>query len=74
VAIVDSGRVVATGTPAELKERTGAATLDDVYLHHAGRRFEMAHDNPRDPGAGFPRDHADGGSGGSSPRAAEVTR
>ena len=42
VAIVDSGRVVATGTPAELKERTGAATLDDVYLHHAGRRFEMA--------------------------------
>jgi len=42
VAIVDSGRVVATGTPAGLKERTGAATLDDVYLHHAGRRFEMA--------------------------------
>jgi ABC-2 type transport system ATP-binding protein len=44
VAIVDSGRVVAAGTPAELKERAGAATLDDVYLHHAGRRFEMAHD------------------------------
>ena len=42
VAIVDSGRVVAAGTPAELKEATGAATLDDVYLHHAGRRFEMA--------------------------------
>jgi ABC-2 type transport system ATP-binding protein len=42
VAIVDSGRVVATGTPAELKEQAGAATLDDVYLHHAGRRFEMA--------------------------------
>jgi ABC-2 type transport system ATP-binding protein len=42
VAIVDSGRVVAAGTPAELKERAGAATLDDVYLHHAGRRFEMA--------------------------------
>jgi hypothetical protein len=38
--------VVATGTPAELKERAGAATLDDVYLYHAGRRFEMAHDNP----------------------------
>ncbi|HEX3965189.1 MAG TPA: ATP-binding cassette domain-containing protein [Trebonia sp.] len=74
VAIVDSGRVVATGTPAELKERAGVATLDDVYLHHAGRRFEMAHDIPRDPGAGFPRDRADGGTGGSSPRAEEVTR
>jgi ABC-2 type transport system ATP-binding protein len=42
VAIVDSGRVVAAGTPAELKQQAGAATLDDVYLHHAGRRFEMA--------------------------------
>jgi ABC-2 type transport system ATP-binding protein len=42
VAIVDAGRVVAEGTPAQLKERTGARTLDDVYLHYAGRRFEMA--------------------------------
>ena len=42
VAIVDSGRVVAVGPPAELKERAGAATLDDVYLYHACRRFEMA--------------------------------
>jgi ABC-2 type transport system ATP-binding protein len=42
VAIVDSGRIVAAGTPAELKQQAGAATLDDVYLHHAGRRFEMA--------------------------------
>jgi ABC-2 type transport system ATP-binding protein len=42
VAIVDNGRVVAEGSPAELKERAGARTLDDVYLHYAGRRFEMA--------------------------------
>jgi ABC-2 type transport system ATP-binding protein len=42
VAIVDVGRVVAEGTPSQLKERTGARTLDDVYLHYAGRRFEMA--------------------------------
>jgi ABC-2 type transport system ATP-binding protein len=47
VAIVDSGRVVAQGSPADLKERTGAATLDDVYLRFAGRRFEMANDAPR---------------------------
>jgi ABC-2 type transport system ATP-binding protein len=44
VAIVDNGRVVAEGSPAELKEETGASTLDDVYLHFAGRSFQMAHD------------------------------
>ena len=32
------------GSPAELKERTGAQTLDDVYLHYAGRSFQMAND------------------------------
>ncbi len=42
VAVVDQGRVVAEGTPSELRERTGARTLDEVYLHYAGRRFEMA--------------------------------
>jgi ABC-2 type transport system ATP-binding protein len=42
VAIVDRGRVVAEGAPSQLKERTGARTLDDVYLHYAGRRFELA--------------------------------
>jgi len=42
VAVVDQGRVVAEGTPSQLKERTGARTLDEVYLHYAGRRFEMA--------------------------------
>jgi len=52
VAIIDSGRVVAQGTPAALKQDIGASTLDDVYLHHAGRRFEMAQDAPRRAGAG----------------------
>jgi ABC-2 type transport system ATP-binding protein len=54
VAIIDNGRVVAEGTPAGLKEDTGASTLDDVYLHFAGRRFEMAHDVPRGPRALVP--------------------
>jgi ABC-2 type transport system ATP-binding protein len=44
VAIVDDGRVVAEGSPAELKERTGTSTLDDVYLHFAGRSIQMAND------------------------------
>jgi ABC-2 type transport system ATP-binding protein len=42
IAIVDMGRVVAEGTPSQLKVRTESRTLDDVYLHYAGRRFEMA--------------------------------
>ncbi|HEX4831627.1 MAG TPA: ATP-binding cassette domain-containing protein [Trebonia sp.] len=42
VAVIDDGKVVAEGTPAELKERARARTLDDVYLHYAGRRFDMA--------------------------------
>ena len=44
VAIIDNGRVVAQGAPARLKQDIGASTLDDVYLHFAGRRFEMAQD------------------------------
>jgi ABC-2 type transport system ATP-binding protein len=44
VAIVDNGCVVAEGSPAELKERIGSQTLDDVYLHYAGRSFQMAND------------------------------
>jgi ABC-2 type transport system ATP-binding protein len=45
VAIVDNGKIVAEGSPANLKERTGSATLDDVYLHFAGRSFQMANDH-----------------------------
>ena len=29
---MDGGRVLATGTPAELQERTGAASLDDAFI------------------------------------------
>jgi ABC-2 type transport system ATP-binding protein len=37
VGLLDEGRLVATGTPAELKARTGGATLDDVFLALTGR-------------------------------------
>jgi ABC-2 type transport system ATP-binding protein len=41
VAVMDGGRLVAEGTPAELKARVGGSTLDDVFLaltgHVAGR-------------------------------------
>jgi ABC-2 type transport system ATP-binding protein len=37
VAIVDRGRIRATGTPADLKEQYRAATLDDVFLAATGQ-------------------------------------
>ncbi|HEY6493268.1 MAG TPA: ATP-binding cassette domain-containing protein [Trebonia sp.] len=42
LAIVDQGRVVAVGNPAQLKRDLGADSLDEVYLHHAGRRYSDA--------------------------------
>ena len=45
IAIVDHGRIVVQGTPAELKAATGtsgAASLEDVYLHSTGRALEVA--------------------------------
>jgi ABC-2 type transport system ATP-binding protein len=44
VAIVDRGRIVAEGTPEELKasHATTAATLEDVYLETTGRQLEVA--------------------------------
>jgi len=38
--IVDRGRKVVEGTPAELKAAAGARSLDEVYAHYAGRRFD----------------------------------
>jgi ABC-2 type transport system ATP-binding protein len=42
LAIVDHGRVVAEGEPAVLKAQLGATSLDEVYLHHAGRQYSDA--------------------------------
>jgi ABC-2 type transport system ATP-binding protein len=42
IAIVDRGRVVAEGEPELLKRELGATSLDDVYLHYAGRRYSDA--------------------------------
>ena len=36
LAIIDHGRVIAEGTPTELKDRVGATTLDDVFLTLTG--------------------------------------
>ena len=36
VGLIDDGRLVATGTPAELKAQAGGETLDDVFLALTG--------------------------------------
>ena len=38
VGVLDDGRLVATGTPAELKAKAGGETLDDVFLALTGHR------------------------------------
>jgi len=42
LAIVDRGRVVAEGEPDRLKQDLDVTSLDEVYLHHAGRRYSDA--------------------------------
>jgi ABC-2 type transport system ATP-binding protein len=42
LAIVDRGRVVAEGEPERLKRELDAQSLDEVYLHYAGRRYSDA--------------------------------
>ncbi len=42
LAVVDRGRVVAEGEPARLKRELDVTSLDEVYLHYAGRRYSDA--------------------------------
>ena len=42
IAIVDHGRIVAEGTPAELKAAAGSRTLEDAYLHSTAASLEVA--------------------------------
>ncbi|MET7990566.1 ABC transporter ATP-binding protein [Amycolatopsis sp. NPDC005232] len=37
VAVFDAGRIIATGTPAELRATTGKSTLDDAFVTLTGR-------------------------------------
>lgn len=39
VLMMDGGRVLADGTPAELCARYGAVTLEDVFMHLTGKTF-----------------------------------
>ena len=37
VALIDSGRIIDTGTPKELKERYGAENLEEVFMQAVGK-------------------------------------
>jgi ABC-2 type transport system ATP-binding protein len=55
LAIVDRGRVVAEGTPQELKRELRGGledpSLDDVYLHHTGRALHAEDNELKEVGA-----------------------
>src|ERR687898_2676141 len=42
IAIVDHGRIVVEGTPAELKRAAGSMTLEQAYLNSTRRTLEVA--------------------------------
>jgi oleandomycin transport system ATP-binding protein len=48
IGVVDHGRMVATGTPQQLKASTGSDTLDDVFLALTGHEIEPANDEDND--------------------------
>ena len=52
VGLLDAGRLVATGTPAQLKAQAGGETLDDVFLALTGHAVTTDdHDADRDQDA-----------------------
>jgi len=62
---MDDGRVLATGTPAELREKTGTASLDDAFIALLPEEKRSRHrkvDIPPQPGDGHqePAIEADG--------------
>lgn len=48
VGLLDGGRLVAEGTPAELKAQAGGETLDDVFLALTGHAATPGDDEPDD--------------------------
>ena len=40
VLMMDGGRVLADGSPKQLRRELGGATLEDVFMHLTGKAFE----------------------------------
>ena len=48
IGIIDHGRIVAQGTPQELKQRTGADTFEQAFLNLTGHSIHEEEANPMD--------------------------
>jgi len=48
IAVIDHGKGVALGTPAQIKERTGTKTLEEAFLSLTGSEIR---DESADPAA-----------------------
>jgi len=59
VGVLDQGRLVAEGTPADLKARTGGATLDDVFLALTGHAATDRDDEPDHEPEHEPKDRSE---------------
>ncbi len=44
IAIIDHGKIITEGSPAELKARTNSATLEDAFLALTGKTIRDEHD------------------------------
>ena len=51
IAIIDHGRIVAQGSPGELKQQTGSETLEQAFLALTGSSIREEEANPDDPHA-----------------------
>jgi ribosome-dependent ATPase len=58
IALMDSGRVLATGTPAELVKARGAATLEDAFISYLEEATGARHAASNAPYPAPPRDPA----------------
>lgn len=45
VALIDAGRIIAQGTPADLKAQAHATTLEDAFFQLSGREFHHDHED-----------------------------
>jgi ABC-2 type transport system ATP-binding protein len=48
ITVIDHGRIVAEGTAALLKERTGTATLEEAFIALTGRDIREDEPTPTD--------------------------
>ena len=62
VSLMDSGRVLATGTPADLVAARAAANLEEAFIGYLEEADRHARSAEPDPGFGQPAVHSQGGA------------